>query len=232
MEVKAVIYNPKIVVSELFKMKIIKRIFEDYFEKYVVKHGRSANLPEKITKLSDLLNKTLNLEGDIIECGVYRGGSLLKIAEVVNKHKSKKLIFGLDTFSGLPEPSTTDKRPSCPDWIRKNKWGDTRFKIVKKLFYKRKYDNVFFLRGLFKDTLPYFSNLKFSFVHIDADLYESISECIKFVKPRLVNGGIILVDDYNSPHYAPGANQAVHENLEGFIPFDPRIAGGYWRKGD
>ena len=66
--------------------------------------------------------------------------------------------------------------------------------------------------GYFRDTLQEFSELRFSFVHLDCDIYASYMECLEFFYPRLAPGGIILLDEYNDPPW-PGCNKAVDEFL-------------------
>ena len=77
--------------------------------------------------------------------------------------------------------------------------------------------NVRLAPGYFKDSFarqP--QDLKFCFVHLDVNLYSSYKECIEYFYPRVVKGGIILLDEYNDPPW-PGCNQA----LDGFLADKP-----------
>jgi hypothetical protein len=68
--------------------------------------------------------------------------------------------------------------------------------------------NVYFYKGLFPATATPVKNTKFSFVHLDVDIYKSTLECLKFFYPRMNRGGIIISHDY---FFADGVRQAFHE---------------------
>ena len=75
---------------------------------------------------------------------------------------------------------------------------------------KHNYNNIQIIKGEFPKTADSIHDSKFSFVHLDVDLYRSTIECLKFFYPRLVNGGIILVHDYHSD----GIQKAFKEFLQ------------------
>ena len=66
--------------------------------------------------------------------------------------------------------------------------------------------------GYFQDTLPSYADQRFCFVHLDCVIYESYRTCLEFFYPRLVRGGVILLDEYNDPPW-PGCTLAVDEFL-------------------
>lgn len=131
------------------------------------------------------------LEGDMAEVGVYQGGSAKIICEA--KEKTKLHLF--DTFSGLPPVSDKDTHFGTTIW-KENEFGNTSDESVKR--YLSKYENVFLYKGRFPDTSDPIKDVKFSFVHLDVDLYRSTRDCLEFFYPRLVRGGIILTHDYHS----------------------------------
>ena len=142
-------------------------------------------------------------EGDVAELGVYNGGSARLLAKTLEKYHSGKNLFLFDTFEGLPFHD---------DKLDMHKSGDlqsNKFEEVKE--YLNDCKNAIFYKGLFADTLQIVKNNIFSFVHIDADLYSSITECVEFFYPRLIKGGIIIFDDYGFVS-CPGAKKAV-DNL-------------------
>lgn len=163
--------------------------------------------------LIDLLTDTLTLEGDVIECGVYRGGSIFKIARAMEAQAARKTIYALDSFEGFPED-------------RVGKADSTLFRPARKLRSKfRLADDVperinrfadlygvslEVVKGFFDETLPTLESQNFCFIHLDVDLYDSYRECLEFLYPRLVPGGIVVFDDYGSPKW-PGAKLAVDE---------------------
>lgn len=147
-----------------------------------------------------MVKNTAKVKGDIAEVGTYKGGSSKLICEA----KGDKTIHLFDTFEGLPEISNKD------DSRLVNK-GDYQasFGEVKK--YLKKYKKVFFYKGLFPTTSKPVKNKKFSFVHLDTDLYECTLAGLKFFYPRMTTGGIIISHDYTS---VPGVKKAVDEFFE------------------
>jgi hypothetical protein len=69
---------------------------------------------------------------------------------------------------------------------------------------------VTLVRGYFQDTLPKYCDSQFCFVHLDCVIYESYRRCLEFFYPRMVTGGVILLDEYKDPPW-PGCTQAVDE---------------------
>ena len=143
------------------------------------------------------------LDGDMAEVGVYQGGSAKIICDV----KRNRKLFLFDTFKGLPELSDIDTLFGKKHW-KKNQFNDTSLEAVKD--YLSSYENVQIIKGEFPKTADSIGDSKFSFVHLDVDLYRSTIECLKFFYPRLVKGGIILVHDY----FADGIQKAFKEFLQ------------------
>ena len=143
------------------------------------------------------------LDGDMAEVGVYQGGSAKIICEV----KRNRKLFLFDTFKGLPELSDIDTL-FVKNLVQRNQFNDTSLEAVKD--YLSSYENVQIIKGEFPKTADSIGDSKFSFVHLDVDLYRSTIECLKFFYPRLVKGGIILVHDY----FADGIQKAFKEFLQ------------------
>jgi heptosyltransferase-2 len=146
-------------------------------------------------------------EGDLIELGVYKGGSAGAMAWALRKMGIERTIHLCDTFEGMPKTL---------DWEfhEEHDFGDTSLAVV-----TSKLDSLVadfpaqFHKGLFSDTLPEISDRRFCFAHIDADLYESVKQACEFVYPRMARGGVILFDDYGAST-CPGAKRAVDEFFE------------------
>ncbi len=154
---------------------------------------------KRLFMLWQLVNKTKLLQGNIAECGVYRGGTALLLSKTKPENKTLHLF---DTFSGMPE---TD---SAKDHHIKNDFNDTSLPLVQNLLKGE--SNVIFHPGFFPETAESLQTEAFSLVHCDMDIYSSVLDCCKFFYPKLVQGGIILFDDYGAPS-CPGAKQAVEE---------------------
>jgi len=131
------------------------------------------------------------LEGDMAEVGVYQGGS----AKIICEAKGKNTLHLFDTFSGLPPVSDKDTHFGTKFW-KDNEFNNTSEEKVRK--YLSKYENVHLYKGKFPETSEPIRNSKFSFVHLDVDLYQSTYDCLEFFYPRLIKGGIILTHDYHS----------------------------------
>jgi len=153
--------------------------------------------------LYQMANQALNLPGDFAEIGVYRGGTARLLAKIAAKAGKKVHLF--DTFEGMPE---TDPQR---DKHQEGDFRDTSLKAVKD--FLRDCPNVEFYPGFFPDTAGPIKGINFSLVHVDVDIYQSVKDCCEFFHDRLVQGGVMLFDDYGST-YCPGAKQAVDEYFE------------------
>lgn len=153
------------------------------------------------TVAPELLEQVIALpKGDYAECGVYWGGS----AEQILAKKAKgTVLYLLDSFEGLPDPGAEDNAI-----LSKGKYSATYEDVRARFKGKR---GVKVLKGLFSETLSEIPKTKFRFIHLDCDLYQSYKECLEFFLPRMVSGGVILLDDY---YYHQGAKKAVEEYLE------------------
>lgn len=139
-------------------------------------------------------------EGEMAEVGVYKGGTARLISKVAAE--TAKTVHLFDTFSGMPPTDITKDR------VKEGDFSDTSLDGVKK--YLSDCSNVRFYQGRFPDTAEPIIGLPFCFVHVDVDIYESVMECCKFFYPRLVQGGILIFDDYGFLT-CPGAKVAVDE---------------------
>ena len=193
-----------------FSTKFQYKLLSFYKEKKVVNLIKSikndvnfAFFPYEAYMLYSIAKSQQELDGDMAEVGVYQGGSAKLISEV----KGDKKLFLFDTFIGLQELSDDDTHFGKKHW-KKNEFNDTSLETVKN--YLSSYNNIQIIKGEFPKTAEIVNDSKFSFVHLDVDLYRSTIECLKFFYPRLVNGGIILVHDYHSD----GIQKAFKEFLQ------------------
>lgn len=142
------------------------------------------------------IKSTEKIKGDIAEVGVYKGGS----AKLICEAKGSRRLHLFDTFEGLPEVGQIDL-----PYLYKGKHS-VSLESVK--IYLKKYKNVFFHKGIFPDSGKSVEERRFSFVHLDVDIYKSNRECLKFFYPRMNKGGIIIIHDYLS---SPGIKKSVDE---------------------
>ncbi len=156
--------------------------------------GQLMQSPAEGCQLISALRATKNVNGDIAEVGTARGGSTRLIAEYSNG----KTVHGFDTFEGDPEIGVDDS------WSWEGRYACSLEEVREYL----KGLPVTLHKGVFPDSAASFNGCRFSFVHLDVDLYSSTLDCLRFFYPRLNRGGIIIVHGYP---IANGVNRALEE---------------------
>ncbi|PTT90929.1 hypothetical protein DBR45_55715 [Pseudomonas sp. HMWF031] len=125
-------------------------------------------------------------------------------------------MLGLDTFSGLPPLSEQDKlfAPADATYLNQTLFTETSLAGVQALIDRAELGAHVELReGLFSQSLPLLEEQKYHYVNIDCDLFEPHIECLEYFYPRMVKGGVIFFDDYNSVNY-PMAGKAIDQFFE------------------
>jgi len=142
------------------------------------------------------------MQGQIAEVGVYKGGS----AQLILETTKRKIVYLFDTFEGFPE----QKYDGNIDW---NTPGKTKadYKEVKRRLSR--YTNCVLAKGIFPDEVEPPDTIRFAFVHIDVDLYQSTLDCYEYFYPRMVRGGFMVCDDYGF-WGTTGTKQAIDEFFE------------------
>jgi hypothetical protein len=153
--------------------------------------------------------KTLGTNYNFVECGCWLGQSTFEISYVLNQHNFSKNFFVFDSFEGLSEITDNDKSP-----LRKNT-DKSNLKVRK--HFASNFDLVsntvkdFSFTTLHQGWIPEVFNTveidKIQFLHIDVDLYQPTYDSLDFFFSKLVEGGIIVCDDYNATKW-PGAKKA------------------------
>lgn len=161
-----------------------------------------------------LVNSVLHLDGDLAECGVYRGSTILALGLYLVRNNPQKKAFGFDSFEGFGDLT----RPEFSEdsaILAHGTCTDTSFEMLRSRIRDLGLsDCVEIIKGYFNETLNQVESRKFCFSHLDCDIYESYRCCLQFFYPRMVPGGVILLDEYDDPPW-PGCNKAVDEFLEG-----------------
>jgi len=168
-----------------------------------------------INIILSLLKQSLSVAGDVAECGVYRGGSLLTIGLYLKQNNVGKKLFGFDSFEGFPGSVDIDLTLGGASDEQKRLGGfcDTNYtRLCERIAHFDLNDKVQLIKGFFDQTLPQVSGTRFCFVHLDVDIYSSYKTCMEFFYPRLAKGGVILFDEYDDPPW-PGCNKAIDEFL-------------------
>jgi O-methyltransferase len=159
--------------------------------------------PDRLHVLYTLASQASELSGEFWECGVYRGGTAMMLADVLTKADDGEPRLRLfDTFSGMP--AADDRR----DIHRAGDFADTSAESVLQRVGGPSRARVH--QGMLPGTFQGLEHASIAFAHIDLDIYQSMLDACAFIYPRLTRGGFIVFDDYGMPS-CPGARQAVDE---------------------
>lgn len=131
---------------------------------------------------------TQKLAGCMAEVGVYAGAS----ARLIRETDDVRPLHLFDTFSGLPETHATDTEFRGQQFQQ----GDFACSLASVQHYLRDLSGITYHQGLFPDTAAGLFDLRFSFVHVDVDIYESARAAVDWFYDRLLPGGIYLSHDF------------------------------------
>jgi O-methyltransferase len=165
----------------------------------------TATTPLECVEIRNAVRAVSKVPGQMAEVGVYRGGTAALILDTA----PQKHLHLFDTFSGLPDGG---------DYLKQGEYAGSKESVQRTLVaYK---DRITLHAGLFpRDTGHEVEDLRFSFVHLDMDLYEGTLGALRFFWPRMNPGGILLCHDY--PQIG-GIVNAIHEffagERESFLP--------------
>jgi hypothetical protein len=159
------------------------------------------------------------IPGDIVECGVWKGGSMMAVAHtLLDCGTTDRKLYLFDTFDGMTEPTAVDKDmrgQSASELMKKRKaagrsWCRSTLEEVETAMKSTGYDegNMVFVKGKVEETIPERAPEKIALLRLDTDWYESTYHELKHLYPRLSVGGVLIVDDYG---YWNGARRAVDQ---------------------
>lgn len=182
--------------------------------------------PERLVALSRSLQYLIEnkIEGDIVECGVWRGGSMMLVAKkLMELDNSERKLYLFDTYEGMPQPgeedvswNNTDAKILFDNFNNKSEkegWCLSKLDEVKRNLNKTKYPskNIKYIVGKVENTLPDSSIEKVALLRLDTDWYESTKHELYSLYDKLVIGGVLIIDDYG--HWQ-GAKKAVDEFIK------------------
>jgi O-methyltransferase len=153
--------------------------------------------------LMKTLQQALRLEGDVVECGVFRGGTALLSARTIQQRGAAgRKLHLFDSFAGMP--TTTDGL----DRFQQEDFANTTAAAVAQLLAPFPFAELHV--GFIPRTFQGLALEQVAWAHVDVDVYQSVRDCIDFLYPRLVPGGFLVFDDYGFPS-CPGERRAVDE---------------------
>lgn len=181
-----------------------KRIYDS------VKQYTMTN-PERIDALIESVRylETSGLEGAFVECGVWKGGSVMAMALALKELKNESRdIYLYDTFSGMSQPSDVDisihGEKASEKYLRTRisgnssewcmaPWDEVRKNIISMNYPEEKFHVI---KGKVEDTIPYKMPKEIAMLRLDTDWYESTKHELIHLYPLLRPGGVLIIDDY------------------------------------
>jgi hypothetical protein len=161
-----------------------------------------------------------DIEGDVVECGVWKGGSMMAVArQLLHLNTRSRRLHLFDTFEGMPAPQDVDRSylgeqaadllsaaDPADSWV----WARGLLEEAQKAMGQTGYppELISYVRGKVEDTIPGAAPEQIALLRLDTDWYESTYHELRHLYPRLVPGGILILDDYG--HWE-GARHAVDQ---------------------
>jgi O-methyltransferase len=172
--------------------------------------------------------------GDLIETGVWRGGSCIYMRAVLKAHGvTDRTVWVADSFRGLPPPTKEHGADVGSDF---HKYDELAISVDEVKDNFRRYDllddRVRFLEGWFSETLATAPIEQLAVLRLDGDMYSSTIDALDALYDKVSDGGFIIVDDYGA---IPACAKAVHDFRDRRSITDPieevDWTGAFWRKG-
>jgi O-methyltransferase len=197
-EALAAAVYPKYKFSEFGRSYLEDEAFLNYYTRFM-DPGNWHSLDRKYL-LNELLKQVQHIEGDIAECGAYKGASAFLMCRALSGASS--LVHLFDSFEGLAEPLPIDG-----SYWRKGSLS-TGEQILRDTLVG--FENYRVYKGWIPERFQEVDGLTFRFVHIDVDLFEPTRDSLEFFYPRVATGGMLLLDDHGF-RTCPGATKAAED---------------------
>jgi hypothetical protein len=203
----------------------------------------------KLLALIEIFQIVKNKPGNVVECGVFKGQSLAlfyKLLETYCPGDSLKRIIGFDTFEGFVNLHKNDGPKDASRAKFQGGWDSKDFlstlqqtlDLMQQDSYLPRLKRVELVQGDVANTIPEFveknPGLRISVLNLDLDLYEPTKVALKYLYPLVVNGGVVILDEYAMTGF-PGESKAFDEYFGSSkptlikFPYTP-TPGGYFIK--
>lgn len=179
-----------------------------------------------LARVAALLNAveyitTNKIPGDIVECGVWRGGSSMAVAlALLARNETSRTLYLYDTFEGMPPPTEHDRLPdgtSAEFLLNRDAkgtgvWCEASLEDVRENLYSTGYpkEKIRLIKGKVEETVPGTLPSHISLLRLDTDWYESTRHEMLHLYPLLDRKGVLILDDYGS---WMGSRKAVDEYI-------------------
>jgi hypothetical protein len=164
-----------------------------------------------------LFEKTIQIDGDIVECGVFKGASFSRFAMYRKIHNlERKKLIGFDTFGDFPETQYEKDKKLREDFILEAGAQSISKNQISEVLLKKGCDkNTDFIQGDITETVPKFvrnnPSTKISLLNLDVDIYEPTVTILEHLYPLISPGGVLILDDYETFH---GETNAINEYFQ------------------
>lgn len=160
-----------------------------------------------------------NIPGDLVECGVWKGGSSMMTAHTLSHlGERNRTLYLYDTFEGMSAPTDKDKnindKPAAVEWQQHQAaqagWFAASLPEVRENLLSTGYpaEKLTFVKGKVEETIPGVIPAQVALLRLDTDWYESTYHELQYLYPRLSPGGVLIIDDYG---YWKGSREAVDQ---------------------
>jgi len=180
--------------------------------------------PERLYALIQAVRYVIHndIEGDIVECGTWKGGSMMAVALTLKRLGAQRDLYLFDTFEGMTKPGDKDVSYTGESASQKfeqlrtgndcSNWAKASLKDVEKEMCSWGYDaaRIHFIKGRVEDTIPANAPKPISLLRLDTDWHASTAHALIHLFPRLSKNGVLILDDYG--HWL-GARKAVDEHI-------------------
>jgi O-methyltransferase len=191
---------------------------------------RTMTSPERVYALTEAVKHVVRrgIPGSIVECGVWRGGSMMAVAlSLRNLSCSDRDLYLFDTYEGMPKPQGIDvdcKGHSAMSMFDASRTGadssdfclatlpDVQAGMADTGYNP---ERIHFVKGKVEETVPSQAPDTIALLRLDTDWYESTRHELKHLFPRLSRGGILIIDDYG---FWQGAKKATDEYIMQYAP--------------
>ena len=228
---KAIKYILKMCGYKLVKDNAIQYDIDydpEFISEFETLEPNTATSIERMHALKEAVKYVIanNIAGDLVECGVWKGGSCMLIARTLLEYdQNDRLLWLYDTFEGMTLPTNEDieketgiKGGDLLENIEKNTdkynmWAYAPEDIVRKNMESTKYpsDKIKYIRGKVEDTLNETKPESIALLRLDTDWYESTKAEMDALYPLIAKGGVLIIDDYG--HFQ-GARKAIDEYFD------------------
>ncbi len=193
----------------------------------------TLDIASRLLYFERMLRAVSDVEGDVVECGVGWGRSLLDLSILVRLEERGRQVWGFDSFEGFPEPSPEDRSSRN---VQKGEWK-TEIESVIEMMKSSGLDGEFvdyritLVKGFFDRSLAKYTGERIALLHVDVDLYQSYRDVLTAMYPKVASGGVVLFDEYLNTmdtEKFPGAHAAITEFFGSREPILRDRSGRYY----